>query len=102
MRTDIRNINEQSPCEDLTEGLMIFAGGTSKQFMTGEWRTSTPIFDKDKCKQCLLCAPVCPDGCIPVKDGRRYDFDLDHCKGCGICEKACPFSAITMQSGGVV
>ena len=97
MRTDISNINEQSPCEDLTEGLMIFAGGTSKQFMTGQWRTSTPLFDKEKCKQCLLCAPVCPDGCIPVKDGRRDDFDLDHCKGCGICEKACPFGAITMQ-----
>ncbi|MBR2530553.1 MAG: 4Fe-4S binding protein [Lachnospiraceae bacterium] len=69
----------------------------SKDFKTGEWRTSTPVFDKGKCKQCLLCAPVCPDGCIPVTDGRCDDFDMDHCKGCGICEKACPFGAISMR-----
>ena len=36
MRTDISKINEQSPYTDLTEGLMIFAGGTSEQFNTGE------------------------------------------------------------------
>ena len=99
MRTDINKISEQSPHEELTEVLKIFAGGTSKLFNTGEWRTNTPVFDKEKCKQCLLCAPVCPDGAIPVKDSRREDFDYDHCKGCGICVKACPFSAITMVEG---
>ena len=36
MRTDISKINEQTPHQDLTEGLMLFAGGTSKQFHTGE------------------------------------------------------------------
>ncbi len=30
MRTDISKINEQTPHQDLTEGLMLFAGGTSK------------------------------------------------------------------------
>ena len=99
MRTDISNINEQTPHNGLTEGLMIFAGGTSKEFNTGEWRTNTPIFDRDKCKQCLLCAPVCPDGCIPIKDKMRDEFDYDHCKGCGICVKACPFGAIEMIAG---
>ena len=99
MRTDISKINEQTPYEDLTEVLMTFAGGTSKQFKTGEWRTNTPKFDSEKCKQCLLCAPVCPDGCIPVKEGRRSGFDYDHCKGCGICAKVCPFGAITMVEG---
>ena len=43
MRTDITKINEKTPHQDLTEGLMLFAGGTSKQFHTGEWRTRTPI-----------------------------------------------------------
>ncbi|MFR0962411.1 MAG: 4Fe-4S binding protein [Dorea sp.] len=52
---------------------------------------------EDKCKQCLLCVPVCPDSCIPVKDMKRGAFDYDHCKGCGICVKACPFGAITME-----
>ena len=42
MRTDVTKINEKTPHQDLTEGLMVFAGGTSKLFNTGEWRTNTP------------------------------------------------------------
>jgi len=99
MRTDVSKINEKTPYEDLTEGLMIFAGGSSKEFKTGEWRTDTPIFHEEKCKQCLLCCPVCPDSAIPVKDSKRAGFDYDHCKGCGICAKACPFGAIEMVEG---
>lgn len=99
MRTDVSKINERTPHEELTEGLMMFAQATSKDFKTGEWRTNTPVFCAEKCKQCLLCAPVCPDSAIPVKDSKRSDFDYDHCKGCGICEKACPFGAIEMREG---
>ena len=99
MRTDVTKINEQTHHHQLTEGLMIFAGGTSKSFNTGEWRTNTPIYHPEKCKQCLLCTPVCPDSSIPVKDGKRLDFDMDHCKGCGICANVCPFDAIEMKEG---
>ena len=99
MRTDVTKINEKTPHTGLTEGLMFFGAGSSKEFNTGEWRTNTPVFIADKCKQCLLCAPVCPDGCIPVKDSKRADFDYDHCKGCGICAKVCPFGAIEMKEG---
>ncbi len=99
MRTDVHTITEHSPHEELTEGLQMYAAATSKYFNTGEWRTNTPVLDWEKCKQCLLCAPVCPDSCIPVKDSRRGEFDYDHCKGCGICAKACPFGAITMREG---
>lgn len=101
MRTDVTKINEQTPHQDLTEGLMIFNGGTSKEFHTGEWRTNTPVLLADKCRQCLLCAPVCPDSCIPVKSGKRLEFDYDHCKGCGICASVCPFGAIEMKEGNV-
>lgn len=92
-------IHERSPWQDITEGNKIFEPATSRHFCTGEWRTSTPVLDEDKCKQCLLCFPVCPDSSIPVKDGKRQDFDYDHCKGCGICAKVCPFGAITMKEG---
>lgn len=95
--TDITKITESSPWQDLTLGNHVYGAGTSKQFNTGEWRTVTPYIDMDKCKQCLLCAPVCPDSSIPVVDGKRLDFDYDHCKGCGICAKVCPFGAITMK-----
>lgn len=99
MRTDVTKISETSPHTDLTEGLMMFAAGTSKEFKTGEWRTNTPVFLEEKCRQCLLCAPVCPDSCIPVTEGRRGAFDMDHCKGCGICAESCPFGAIEMKEG---
>lgn len=99
MATDISKITEKSPWQDLTEGNKVYGGGTAIHFKTGEWRTSTPVLDTDKCTQCLLCAPVCPDGSIPVNNGEREDFDLDHCKGCGICAKVCPFDAITMKEG---
>ena len=92
-------INEQSPWEHITEGNKIFEAATAREFCTGEWRTSTPVFDREKCKQCLLCAPVCPDSSIPVKNGERLAFDLDHCKGCGICANVCPFGAIEMKEG---
>ena len=90
-------INENSTYRELTPGGIVLAGGNSAEFRTGDWRTRTPVFHEELCKQCLLCFPVCPDSSIPVKDGKRLDFDLDHCKGCGICASACPFGAITFE-----
>ncbi len=99
MRTDISKINEKTPYTGMTEGMQIFAAGTSREFLTGEWRNDTPVYHAERCKQCLLCTPVCPDSSIPVQDGKRMPFDLDHCKGCGICAKVCPFGAIEMKEG---
>ena len=97
--TDISKITEKSNWQDITLGNQIYGAGTSKAFKTGEWRTQTPVFHSEKCKQCLLCVPVCPDSSIPVTDCKRDEFDLDHCKGCGICAKVCPFDAISMKEG---
>ena len=94
-----KDINEQSPWQKLTPGCEIYEPGTAAAFNTGDWRTATPIYHVDRCKQCLLCTPVCPDSSIPVKDGKRMDFDYDHCKGCGICANVCPFGAIEMKEG---
>lgn len=85
--------------KDISIGTSIQGGGTSKEFNTGEWRTSTPKFIEEKCKQCLLCVPVCPDSSIPVIDKKRVDFDYEHCKGCGICAEVCKFDAIEMIRG---
>lgn len=89
-------INEEVKWQDITPGGDIYTNGNSVEFLTGDWRTDRPVLIEDKCKQCLLCVPVCPDDSIPVKDSKRLDFDYDHCKGCGICAQACPFDAIEM------
>jgi len=97
--TDISKINIHTPHSGLTEALTVVGGGTSVAFNTGDWRTATPVFLADKCKQCLLCTPTCPDSCIPVAEDKRSDFDLGYCKGCGICANVCPFGAIEMKEG---
>ena len=99
MSKSFKDIKETNTWKELTEGCNIYEGATSKYFNTGKWRVDTPIFIEEKCKQCLLCIPVCPDSSIPVKDMKRLDFDYDHCKGCGICVKVCPFGAIEMKKG---
>lgn len=99
MALKAEKINEKTVWQDVTEGLQIHEPATSRQFMTGEWRTQTPVWEQEKCKQCLLCVPYCPDTCIPVKDNKRGEFDYEHCKGCAICAAACPFQAIAMREG---
>lgn len=99
MAPKAKDITVDTKWQDLTEGLMIFESGSSKDFNTGEWRTQTPVLDTEKCTQCLRCVPYCPDSSIPVEGDKRLDFDLNHCKGCGICVAACPFDAITMKEG---
>ena len=68
--------------KDITPGCNIYEGSTSSVVETGDWRTMKPVIDWDKCRQCLLCAPVCPDMSIPVNgEGKREDFDYFFCKG---------------------
>ena len=97
MKYSASQINEQSTWQEMTPGGEIYEGGTARLTLTGQWRSDVPVWETDKCRQCLLCAPYCPDSSIPVVDGKRLDFDFDHCKGCGICWKVCPFQAIRME-----
>ena len=97
MSIHAKDSSEHSPWQEMTPGGEIYEGGTARAVRTGEWRSDVPVWDASRCKECLLCAPYCPDSSIPVQAGRRLDFDLDHCKGCGICWKVCPFQAIQMQ-----
>ena len=97
MSRSAKDINEQIPWQEISPGGEICEGGTARLVKTGEWRSNVPVWEADKCKQCLLGAPYCPDSSIPGTAGKRGEFDLDHCKGCGICAKVCPFGAIRME-----
>ena len=94
-------IDKNTPANELTIGGNIYTAGNAREFKTGDWRSVKPIFISEKCKQCGLCYPVCPDDAIPLTaDCQRKDFDYDYCKGCGVCAKVCPFGAIEMKEEG--
>ena len=62
----------------------------STTFLTGDWKTYTPVRDLAKCTKCLLCLLFCPDGAIIWKpEEGDIEINLDFCKGCGICANEC-------------
>ena len=84
------HIDKNTPANELTPGGIIYQAGNAREFKTGDWRSMYPVWIPEKCTQCGLCFPVCPDDSIPVnKECKREDFDYDYCKGCGVCSKVC-------------
>ncbi|WP_461247250.1 4Fe-4S binding protein [Treponema sp. R6D11] len=93
------NVDFNTTWKDITPGGIIYDSGNAQDFKTGDWRTEKPIWLEEKCKQCSLCFPVCPDSSMVAdKDAKMLGIDYDHCKGCGVCSKACPFNAIEMEA----
>ncbi|WP_427337675.1 4Fe-4S binding protein [Caloranaerobacter sp. DY30410] len=85
-------ITTETTWKEITPGGIIYEAGNAQNYKTGEWRSMKPIWNSEKCKQCLLCFPVCPDSSILVEDGKLVGIDYDHCKGCGVCVEVCPFN----------
>ena len=96
-RIKAADIDENITWREITRGAEIYEPATSRLVKTGEWRVETPDWNSQKCRQCMLCVPYCPDSSIKVVDGKMSGMDMDHCKGCGICAKVCPFQAIVMR-----
>ena len=84
--------------EELPYGGVITEAGNAEKYKTGDWRVKRPIFDKEKCSQCMLCTIYCPDASIVVHKGKVTGIDYKHCKGCGICAHECPKEAIEMKN----
>ena len=89
-------IKKKLSWKELPDGAVISVP-QSKENKTGSWGSFKPVWDKEKCIHCGLCALFCPENCIPVKDGKRLETNLDYCKGCGICARVCPVKAIKME-----
>jgi heterodisulfide reductase subunit A len=57
----------------------------------------TAIVDEDLCKQCGLCAGVCPFGAIRWEKKQVAHITSAACTGCGTCAAECKFGAIEMR-----
>ena len=71
--------------------------GWSEDNLTGSWRASKPVLDRDQCNDCGLCWLYCPDTCI---ERGSYEINYAYCKGCGICAEECKVGAIVMVREG--
>lgn len=89
---DLKTFDEWRP-EDIAPGFICNAG-TSKEYVTGGWRSKRPVWEEANCTSCMMCWIVCPDSSIMVKDGKMIGIDYDHCKGCGVCVHECKFNAL--------
>lgn len=57
----------------------------------------TPVFDSIRCKQCGLCAYVCPVGVLELPARSTPELsEPEACTGCRACEFICPDFAVMM------
>ena len=68
------NIDKNTPVEDMTPGGEIYQSGNAREFKTGDWRSMCPVWHEEKCTQCGLCFPVCPDDSIPVDKSHHQEL----------------------------
>lgn len=83
-------VKPNSGWKDIPIGGLIDEPGTAAEYVTGTWRTYKPVWDSEKCIQCLRCWIFCPDSAVKVVDGKIAGPNYQHCKGCGICARHCP------------
>jgi pyruvate ferredoxin oxidoreductase delta subunit len=87
---------DQYKWHELAVGCVIEEVGNAMEYKTGDWRSSKPVWNWEKCTKCGLCWLFCPDASIRQRDDGFYEADLDYCKGCGICARECKPGAISM------
>ena len=68
-------------------------GGVTKETKSSMHHGSRPVFQKDKCTYCGICAEVCPFNAITVKEN-MWKYNLNRCFGCGVCVENCKNQAL--------
>jgi heterodisulfide reductase subunit A len=57
----------------------------------------TAVVEEDLCKQCGICASICPFGAIQWEKKQPARVISAACSGCGSCAAECKFGAILMR-----
>ena len=88
---------DQITWKELLPGCIVDEPGSASEYETGDWRSTHPEVDYEKCKKCGICWLFCPEACIKRLEDRRPEINMTYCKGCGICSVECAYEAITMS-----
>jgi uncharacterized Fe-S center protein len=71
-------------------------GGVTKEDKRRIHHASRPVFQKDACTFCGVCAEVCAFDAIQVYE-KRWSFSKRKCFGCGVCVENCETKALTNE-----
>jgi uncharacterized Fe-S center protein len=68
-------------------------GGVTKETKRKMHHGSKPIYQKDACTFCGICAEVCPFDAISVENN-SWSIEKPSCFGCGVCVENCNSKAL--------
>lgn len=71
-------------------------GGVTKETKRKMHHGSKPMYQKDACTYCGVCAEVCPFNALKVKEN-FWKLNTISCFGCGVCVDACKDNALTYK-----
>jgi uncharacterized Fe-S center protein len=71
-------------------------GGVTRESKIAMHHGSRPVYRKDACTYCGVCAEMCPFEAITVEQG-SWSRDKDACFGCGVCVDTCKQKALSYQ-----
>lgn len=71
-------------------------GGVTKETKRKMHHASRPVYQKEKCVFCGVCAEVCPFDAIQVKDN-KWIWSKRKCFGCGVCVENCESKALVNE-----
>jgi uncharacterized Fe-S center protein len=75
-------------------------GGVTKETKIRMHHGSRPIFLKDACNYCGLCAEICPFNAIKVEEN-IWKQNMKKCFGCGVCVDACKSNAMDYEDADI-
>lgn len=86
--------------KEVPEAGTIIEPGNARNYKTGGWRSSRPVWNKETCIHCFFCWIWCPDMAIQVDQANKKmtGIDFEYCKGCGVCAEVCPKKCFTMKN----